>query len=50
VVIESAVAQASGKVWEKGTKLHLRSHIALDPLSIAIVDGYRQHRRYRAAA
>jgi hypothetical protein len=50
VVIQSAIAQSSGKVWEKDTKLHLRRHIALDPLSIAIVDAYRQHRRERAAA
>lgn len=49
MVIRSSIAQAGRQVWEKGTKLHQRRHIALDPVSIAILDTYHQQRHQRAA-
>jgi integrase len=50
VVIRSAIAQAGSQVWEKDTKLHQRRHIALDPITIAVLTDYRELRRCRAAA
>jgi integrase len=49
MVIRSSIAQAGVQVWEKDTKLHQRRHIALDPVTIAILDAYREQRRQRAA-
>jgi integrase len=54
MVLRCSIAQAGSRragirVWEKDTKLHQRRHIALDPVSITILDTYRQQRHQRAA-
>lgn len=50
MVIRSSIAQAGGQVWEKDTKLHQRHHIALDPVTVAVLTAYHQQRQQRAAA
>jgi integrase len=49
LVIRASIAQAGREVWEKDTKLHQRRHIALDPVTTAILAAYRDERQRRAA-
>ena len=50
LVVRAAIAQANGETQEKDTKLHQRRHIALDRVTIAVLNTYQQERRQRAAA
>lgn len=50
LVVRASIAQLDGEVWEKDTKLHQRRHIALDRVTIAVLNAYHQERQHRAAA
>jgi integrase len=50
LVIQAGIAQANGEMWETDTKLHQRRHVALDPVTIAVLTNYHQERQQRAAA
>ena len=50
LVIQAGIAQANGEVWETDTKLHQRRHVALDPVTIAVLTDYHQQRHQRATA
>lgn len=50
MVLRASIAQTGSRMREKDTKLHQRRHIALDPVSITILDAYRQQWHQRAAA
>jgi integrase len=50
LVIQAGIAQANGDMWETDTKLHQRRHVALDPVTIAVLTNYHQERHQRAAA
>jgi integrase len=50
LVVQAGIAQANGEVWETDTKLHQRRHVALDPVTIAVLTNYHQERQQRAAA
>lgn len=50
LVVRAGIAQANGEMWETDTKLHQRRHIALDPVTIAVLTNYHQDRQQRAAA
>jgi integrase len=50
LVIRSSIAQAGNQMWEKDTKLHQRRHIALDPVTTAILSVYREERQKRVAS
>jgi integrase len=48
LVVRASIAQVDGEVWEKDTKLHQRRHIALDNVTIAVLNAYHQERQQRA--
>ena len=50
LVVRASIAQVDGEVWEKDTKLHQRRHIALDNVTVAVLNAYHQQRQQRAAA
>ena len=50
LVVQAGIAQVNGEVWETDTKLHQRCHVALDPVTIAVLTNYHRDREQRAAA
>lgn len=50
LVVKAGIAQANGEMWETDTELRQRRHIALDPVTIAVLTNYHQDRQRRAAA
>jgi hypothetical protein len=50
LVIQAGIAQANGEMWETDTKLLQRLHVALDPVTIAVLTNYHEERQQRAAA
>jgi integrase len=50
LVVRASIAQVDGEVWEKGTKLHQRCHIALDNVTIAVLKAHYQQRQQRVGA
>jgi integrase len=50
LVVRASIAQVDGEVWEKDTKPHQRRHIALDNVTIAVLNAYHQERQQRATA